>query len=306
MERIEESGPLRSFRASFATLLVFVLCFAQGQAASAPAMWLVQGPKAKVYIFGTIHIMKPGVVWSTPAIARALSQSDDLWLEIPDDLRDPSALLPEVSKLGMDPEHPLSTKISKDDLSRLDAAFKAAGLPGEAPFESFRPWFAALMVSVLPAAKAGYSGANGIDANLRAQMISAGKPVKGFESLSEQLHLFADLSPSQEVALLHQSLATSETAGSSGGASDIDKLEAAWQSGDIAQVARYEAQMGALDPSLTAVLLIDRNANWAKQLDRRLQGAGTSFVAVGVAHLSGSGSLLEDLAKLGYTVTRLE
>jgi len=265
-------------------------------------MWLARGPKAKAYIFGTIHIMKADVAWTTPAIDRALAESDDLWLEVPDDLRDPSAIMPAMKDLGMDPAHPLSSKISKADLDRLDAAFKAAGLPGEAPFDAFRPWFAALMVSVLPTIKSGYSGENGVDATLRARMTAAGKPVKGFETLNEQLHLFSDLSPAQEVALLHQSLATSGGADSP----DIDRLESAWQSGDIAQVVRYEGQMQALDPSLTAALLTNRNANWAKQLDQRLRGDGTSFVAVGIAHLSGPGSLIEDLTKLGYTVTRVE
>jgi uncharacterized protein len=293
---------IRAFRLPLCMLLVAALFAAQAQAASAPAMWLVKGPKAKAYIFGTIHIMKADVAWTTPAIDRALAESDDLWLEVPDDLRDPSAIMPAIKDLGMDPAHPLSTKISKADLDRLDAAFKAAGLPGEAPFESFRPWFAALMVTVLPAIKSGYSGESGVDATLRTRMTAAGKPVKGFETLNEQLHLFSDLSPSQEVALLHQSLATSGTADSP----DIDKLETAWQSGNIDQVARYETQMQALDPSLTAALLTNRNANWAKQLDQRLRGDGTSFVAVGVAHLSGPGSLLEDLTKLGYTVTRVE
>src|SRR5271163_1535965 len=133
-----------------ALLLAFAFCLAQARASAGPALWLVQSPTAKVYIFGTIHVMKPDAAWSTPAIDAALAQSGELWLEVPDDLRDPSAFMPEISRLGMDPQHPLSTKISKTDLDRLDAAFKAAGLPGEAPFESFRPWFAALMVSVLP------------------------------------------------------------------------------------------------------------------------------------------------------------
>jgi uncharacterized protein len=292
---------IRAHRVPLSLLLISVFLTAQVQAASAPALWLVRGPKAKVYIFGTIHVMKPDVAWSTPAIDQALAASDDLWLEIPDDLADPSKIMSAIQDLGMDPAHPLSSKISKADLDRVDAAFKAAGLPGEAPFEPIRPWFAALMVSVLPGIKSGYSGEHGVDATLRARMTAAGKQIKGFETLNEQLHLFSDLSAPQEVALLHQALATS----ASNGSADIDKLESAWQSGNIDQVARIETE-SQLDPSLTAALLTNRNANWAKQLDARLRGDGTSFVAVGVAHLSGPGSLIEDLTKLGYTITRVE
>ena len=124
---------IRAFRLPLSLLLVFVLFLAQAQAASVPALWLARGPKAKVYLFGTIHIMKPDVAWTTPAIDQALTTSDDLWLEIPDDLRDPSSIMSAIKDLGMDPAHPLSTKFSKADLDRLDAAFKAAGLPGDPP-----------------------------------------------------------------------------------------------------------------------------------------------------------------------------
>jgi len=297
---------IRPFRMLPALLLAFAFCLAQARASAGPALWLVQSPTAKVYVFGTIHVMKPDAEWSTPAIDAALAQSDDLWLEVPDDLRDPSAFMPEITRLGLDPQHPLSTKISKADLDRLDAAFKAAGLSGEAPFESFRPWFAALMVSVLPAAKAGYSGASGVDATLRAKMTAAGKPVKGFETVSDQLHLFADLTPSQELAFLHETLATSAAGDAPQKVPALDKLEALWQSGDVDQVTKLEAQLGQMDPSLTAVLVTNRNANWAKQLDARLHGTGTSFVAVGMLHVSGPGSLIDDLTKLGYTVSRVE
>jgi len=57
---------------------------------------------------------------------------------------------------------------------------------------------------------------------------------------------------------------------------------------------------------MTALLLTERNAKWAKKLDERLHGAGTSFVAVGMAHLAGPGSVIDDLSKLGYTVTRIQ
>ena len=102
---------IRAFRLPLSLLLVFVLFLAQAQAASVPALWLARGPKAKVYLFGTIHIMKPDVAWTTPAIDQALTTSDDLWLEIPDDLRDPSSIMSAIKDLGMDPAHPLVCRV---------------------------------------------------------------------------------------------------------------------------------------------------------------------------------------------------
>jgi uncharacterized protein YbaP (TraB family) len=291
-------------RAAVIAALLLALVISGAQAAAGPALWLVQGPKAKVYIFGTIHLMKPGVTWSTPAVDQALAESSDLWLELPDDLRDPSAVLPLVQTYGLDPAHPLSTKITKDDLQKLDAFIKANGLPGEAQFEPLRPWLAALLVTLLPAKMAGYQGELGIDQTLRGRMTAAGKPVKGFETISEQLQLFAGLTQAQEVAFLHSTLATSGDTKTK--SLNVDKLVEVWQTGDVAQAMRFEAEMGGTDQAFAASFLTNRNAKWAKQLDERLKGDGTSFVAVGLLHLVGDGSLLDDLTKLGYTVTRIQ
>jgi len=51
-------------------------------------------------------------------------------------------------------------------------------------------------------------------------------------------------------------------------------------------------------------LLVDRNEKWAKTLVRHLEGSGTDLVVVGVAHLLGEESLIEDLEEAGYTVER--
>jgi hypothetical protein len=293
--------PLRAIAA--AALLAFALAFAPVRAMSAPALWVIQSGKAKVYLFGSIHVLKDGVDWKTPALDDALAKSDDLWLEVPSDPNDVAAVLPQLQSLGMDPAHPLSTKISKADLDALDAKIKAAGLPGEAAFEPFRPWLAGLMIEILPAIKAGYTPTNGVETTLRAIATKAAKPIEGFETVSEQLHLFSDLNSTQELAFLHASLASKDAEND---AAAIDKLETEWQSGDVEKVATSESQFEAVDPSFAALLITDRNARWAKKLDDRLHGTGTSFVAVGMMHLAGKGSLIDDLTKLGYTVTRVQ
>ena len=88
------------FRTALSALICFALSLGPVQAAGAPALWVVQGAKAKVYLFGTIHVLKPGVDWVTPAIDSALAASDDLWLEVPENLNDVSAILPQVQNSG--------------------------------------------------------------------------------------------------------------------------------------------------------------------------------------------------------------
>ena len=58
------------------------LALAGGAAHAAPAIWVVKGPHATVYLFGTVHLQKTGSDWMTPKIKKAFDDSDNLTLEI--------------------------------------------------------------------------------------------------------------------------------------------------------------------------------------------------------------------------------
>ena len=48
-------------------------------------------------------------------------------------------------------------------------------------------------------------------------------------------------------------------------------------------------------PELYKIMVTDRNARWAQWIERRMQQPGTVFVAVGAAHLAGTGSVQDYL-----------
>ncbi|MDR3511437.1 MAG: TraB/GumN family protein [Caulobacteraceae bacterium] len=274
--------------------------FLAGSAVADPALWEVKGPHAKVYLFGTIHVLRPSQPWRSAAVDKALAESQTLWLEIPDS-NDLGAARSYIQQLGIDAEHPLSTKLTPADLARVDAAAKALGAPGEARLEPMRPWLAAITLSVLPALKAGYDPKSGVEQALTRQATAEGKPIKGFETLGEQLHFLADLPQDQEVALLDSTLDDISDA-----AAKTDEMVHAWAAGDVEKLARLtDEHMKRDSPALYDLLLTQRNRNWAATLDERLQGEGVSFVAVGAGHLAGPDSLQHDLEARGYRVVRI-
>ena len=60
-------------------------------------------------------------------------------------------------QLGLDPQHPLSTKLTKEQVARLDQIAKSVGLPaGEASLEPMKPWLAAVTLGVMPIMQAGF------------------------------------------------------------------------------------------------------------------------------------------------------
>jgi uncharacterized protein YbaP (TraB family) len=269
-------------------------------AAAAPALWVVQSPAGKVYLFGTVHLLRDGTQWQSPELAAAIAQSQDLYLEI----ADPANLagMSSVFKIGFDREHPLSTKISKEDVGLLDVAAKRYGYGTEAFFEPMEPWLVFLMLSMMPATHSGYSPSNGVDVLVRKQFVDAGKPVRGLETADMQLHLFADMPQTEQVALLDSAL---KGVAPRAGAPGLDAIVDAWMSGDVDRLATMLQADSFPKSDFGDRLLTKRNAAWATFLAQRLKQPGTSFVSVGALHLIGSGGVPALLAKMGFTVTRV-
>ena len=64
--------------------LVFGLC--SSAAWALPPVWVAHGANgATVVLFGSVHILPPGLTWEPPRLKQALASADDLWFEIPID-----------------------------------------------------------------------------------------------------------------------------------------------------------------------------------------------------------------------------
>lgn len=268
-----------------------------------PALWIVKGPHTTIYLFGTVHIMRPNVDWHSAKVTAAIDASQSLMEEIPD-MDKPPAIQAEVVQLGTDPEHPLSTKLTKEDVARTDAAVKQMGLPGESAFEPMRPWLVSVTLSTLPLLKAGFDPASGVDVTLAREFRAKGKSISGLETVDQQLHFLADMPQEEQVAELHEQLQHLDSA-----QADLLKVIDGWQKGDVDTIAAIENGDFMHDyPELYHRLVVERNARWADRIGTLLSADGptqTIFLAVGAAHLAGPDSVQKMLATRGFTVTAL-
>ncbi|HEX4742717.1 MAG TPA: TraB/GumN family protein [Caulobacteraceae bacterium] len=282
--------------AAFATLLA--LAFGAQAARAEPALWKVQGAHATVWLFGSIHALKSSDAWNSPRIEAALKASDALYLEI-DNADDPAALQPLMLKYGLDPAHPLSTKLDVKERAALNTALASLGM-NEPTLEIMRPWMAGLTLSVIPLIKAGYDPQASVEHALTAAARAQGKAVRGFETAEEQVRYLADLPPAEEVAFLDSSVDDAAK-----GTSDIDALVAAWEAGDTGKIAALmNKNMKAKYPDLYRRLLVERNQRFAKQVAELANGTGVYFVAVGAGHLAGPDSVQSMLAPFRLTAER--
>ena len=289
-----------SLTSLFAPLAAAVsLAFAGGSAHAEPAIWVVKGPHATVYLFGTVHLLKPGADWMTPTIKQAFDSSDNLILEIAN-IDDQAAVTPVVMKLGFDADHPLDKLLAPADETRLEAAEKDLGLP-QPQVNLMRPWMASITLTVMPMMKQGYDPQAGVDRELKKLADARKEPVNGFETAEQQLRYFADMPDAEQIAMLRESLDDYPKA-----IETIDKLAAAWGEGDVDRIAELiNNDMKKDDPALYDLMLVKRNQNFAAQIADKLNGTGVSFVAVGAGHLAGPDSVQAQLAKRGIKAERL-
>lgn len=265
-----------------------------------PALWVIRDADSTIYLFGTVHVLRPTTAWGTDLVDRAFDSADQVWLEIsnPDDQ---AAVIPLIQQHGLSPDRPLSSLLSTEDAAELAAAAAAMGMPA-GQIDMFRPWFAAMTLSVAPLVKAGYDPTSGVELVLKSRAQAAGKPIHGFETIDQQIRIFADMPEAEQLAFLRTTLDAYEDAHI-----ELDRMVDAWATGDTGTLKTLSVDELKADSEVVyRALLADRNANWAGQIQQLLAGSGTVFIAVGAAHLVGEDSVQEILEDRGVTSERVE
>jgi uncharacterized protein YbaP (TraB family) len=287
---------LKRFLAACAALAA--VAFAASSAAADPAIWVVRDKDSTLYLLGTVHALKPDTVWRTPAIDKALTDASELWLEV--DTDDAAGMQALIRQYGLDPAHPLSGKLTPEQLARFRAAISALGAD-PANFEPLRPWLAGLTLSVAPLLKGGFDPKSGVEEKLKAVARADGKPIRTLETQEQQIRFFADLPPQVELAFLLSSLDDASDA-----APMLDTLITAWSAGDVEALgALMNDELATKYVDLYDALLVRRNQAWAGQIETLLKGKGVAVIAVGAAHLAGPDSVQVQLARRGLTAERL-
>ena len=282
-------------------MLALSACTTPAQAQ--PAMWTVKDADSTIYLFGTVHLLKPETEWKTEKLKAAIAEAEQLWLELPTTNSEALAaeMMPLITQFGLAPATPLSSSLTPEEMKTLDEAAKLAGMTG-AQLNAFRPWFAALTITTSAVTRAGYDPASGVDSRIEALFAERGIKPKGFETPEQQIKVFADMSREEELAYLRQIIEEYENA-----ADVLDRMVDQWSRGDLVGLeASLVADMREASPELYEDLLPKRNANWAVQIEDMLKGKGVIFIAVGAGHLIGADSVQALLKAKGIEAERVQ
>ena len=263
-----------------------------------PALWVVKDADTTIYLFGTIHVLKPGLSWFDEAVKTAFDKSDELVLEVIQP--EPAEGQKVLGSVIIDTDGPpLSQKLPEADRPALAKALTDNGIPA-AQFEVIKPWFVALTLSLAPLPKLGYDPNSGAETILTAAAKSANKRVGALETLTGHLAVLDTLPEPVQIQYLQETVKDIAKVGET-----IERMVAQWSKGDPEALA-VTMNEGVQIPELRNALLTKRNIAWAEWIENRLKTPGTVFMAVGAGHLAGKDSVQVQLGTRKLTATRIK
>lgn len=286
----------------WAVLLTSGCAAATPRPTDGPALWSMADNDTTIYLFGTVHILRPQTRWRLPHIEAALASADTLYFEADTESPEVQAQVAAlVQETGIYQDgRSLLTVLSEAEQQTVQAATEAlqVPLPALAPL---KPWMAGLQLSVRQLMQSGYDPQSGVETVINKDPALADKQRGYFETAEQQIRLFDQLSERDQIEML--------IAGARFIVEDpdaLDELVSAWERGDTAEIAEQLASVDAFGSQrVYDVVLTERNRDWIPKIEALLESPGTKFVAVGAGHLAGADSVIALLQAKGYRIQRL-
>lgn len=278
-------------------LAAFSLLCSLSAGAQSP-VWALHGAHNTVYLAESVHLLKSGESTLPPAFDAAYAASKTIVMELDLEKVDTAAMQSWMLAHGMLPQQTTLHDAVGDQVYRRTAAeADRLGVPIEA-LQRFEPWVVALMLTDLEYLKLGYDPDQGVERQIERRAERDMKPIRGLETLDQQLGQLERLSPDQQSRFLDLTVDEMHEA-----ERDTDELLAAWRAGDTRKLADLLSSDYTTFPELYRALVTDRNARWMPQIEGFLKDDHDYLVIVGALHLVGPGGLLDLARRDGLDVT---
>lgn len=267
------------------------------EAQAQPPVWIVRDADSEILLFGSVHVLPPGLDWRPKQLDAALAKADDLWFELPIDPQSEAKVGEIAAARGMLPAgQTLSSMLPAQSAKALAAAAQDLNL-SMAVLDRLEPWFAEVALAGAQFRKAGADAGSGVEKQISLSAPASAQR-RAFESPEQQIAIFDGAPMAEQIASLEETLRELKNDPDA-----YDDLIAHWMAGDLK--ALDEDALGPLRksaPGLYARLVTERNDRWIETLKARLDGKGETVVVVGVGHLVGKDGLPARLRALGYSV----
>ena len=254
-------------------------------------LWKItgNGVEKPSYLFGTIHLICEKSFAFKPKIKQALSEVEQLYLEI--DMQD-EAQMRKLQGSFLLKDETLYDLIDDDKEAEIDRLMKAEIGMGLDAFKQTRPF---AIYSLLAYKATGCALPVTYENELIEEVAVNDLPVHGLETVEEQLAMIEKAGMDDANSLLQQLKVQKENV------KIFAELVAFYRSEDLAGLEKLMLEQAEEMGFSTEYLLDERNRNWVAAMPGIFKQKAT-FFGVGAGHLVGENGVVNLLRKAGYTV----
>jgi uncharacterized protein len=277
------------------TLFIFLLslsiCFGQAEPKSS-LLWEITGKDLKQpsYLFGTVHIICKEDFFFPAIVTEKFTNANQVFLEL--DMDDPMMILKMMSLLQLQKGQTIKQLFGDSAFKEFDEQYKKITGSSAMMFNTFKPF---MLMSMLTEKSLSCPAKESYEQTFIAMAAKQKKNIKGLETIEDQVAVFDSIPDSTEIANLKSMVLNFEK-----GKEEFKKLVAVYKTQDVDSIYGLTNQSPELMEAENE-LLVKRNSKWIPVMKSSMQ-QGSSFFAVGAAHLGGDIGVIALLRKQGYTV----
>ncbi|WP_277485197.1 TraB/GumN family protein [Catalinimonas alkaloidigena] len=259
-------------------------------------LWKISGKglKAPSYLYGTIHLMCPGDIKITPAMQKALDETEQLVLEL--DMDEPGVMQKMVAASMMQDGTTLQSLLSEDDYEMVAKYLQdSVGVPMQA-MSKMKPMLlsSVIMIPILDCQPGSYE----------MKLVEAAKQqameVHGLETIADQIAVFDAIPLDEQSDYLVKTIREYDQS-----VDEIESLLEKYQQQDIQSLYQLVHESMTDMEGAEKALLDDRNQKWLPLIEE-MAIERASFFAVGAGHLGGSKGVINLLKEAGYAVKAVQ
>ncbi len=267
---------------------------------SKSCLWVVETTSTKMFLLGSLHVLKSEAYPLANAINQAYASSQRLVFETDLNAMMDPAIQAKMVAMGVYPEgQNLYQYISEGTKKNLEDKLADIGLPVD-HFTRFKPWFLAVTLTTLELQRLGFNPLYGIDVHFYTKATADEKEIGHLESVEYQLDLLGKMDAGDQKAFLDQTLKDLEISAQLAG--DMMK---SWQTGDVDNLYTLLFQSFEDYPAIEVRLLTRRNHDWLSKIEKMLAEPKKTLIIVGAGHLIGPEGLVALLRQKGYKVKQM-
>ena len=280
---------------------LFILLIFPSVGFSETSLWQVSKNGNKLFLGGTIHLLKKEDYPLPVEFGAAFKKSDKLVFETDiEKIQTPEFGKKMAQMFTFPPGKSLKEALNKKTFEKLEKHLADRNIPIDS-FLHFKPSMVVLILTMIELKKMGMVDI-GVDQYFHNKAKEMGKATGYFETVDEQLAFLLTMGDGNENEMIINTI------------NDMSKMEvmmavikSAWLNGDENKLAAVTLTEMMRDyPDLYQTLLVKRNNNWMPHIEQMMTDKKVEMILVGALHLVGKDGLLQQLRSKGYTVKKFK